>query len=72
MVDTHALKVAIVDNNMTQKSVALALNMTPKTFYSRMKKGVFWSDEIDKLIDVLNISDPEPIFFNQKVSQCDT
>ena len=28
-----------------------------------MKKGVFGSDEIEKMIDYLNIEEPMPIFF---------
>lgn len=68
MIDTHALKVAIVDNNMTQKSVALALDMTPKTFYNKMKKGIFNSNEIEQLIVILRLPDPMSIFFAQKVT----
>ena len=30
-----------------------------------MKIGVFGSDEIDKMINFLDISDPVPIFFKQ-------
>ena len=63
MVDTTKLKSVIVLNNMTQESVAKAIGLTPKTFYGRMKKGVFGSDEIEKLIDLLHIDDPMAVFF---------
>lgn len=69
MIDTHAIKVAIVDNNMTQKQVAEALGVTPKTFGIRMKTGIFKSNEMDSLIELLNIEHPERIFFAQKVTQ---
>jgi hypothetical protein len=42
--------------------------MTPKTFYLKMKKGVFGSDEMEKMIDYLKIDDPAAIFFAKTVS----
>ena len=36
--------------------------MSDKTFYLKMKKGVFGSDEIDKMIQYLHIEHPEEIF----------
>ena len=66
MVDTNRLRSILVLNGKTQKDVAIHLEMTPKTFGSKMKKGVFGSDEIEKMIDYLNIEDPMSIFFNRK------
>jgi DNA-binding XRE family transcriptional regulator len=66
MVDTLKLKGAIVTAGHTQESVAKAIGMTPKTFYLRMKNGVFGSDEIEKMIELLDITDPMPIFFPGK------
>lgn len=63
MVDTNKLKGVIVENEKTQEDVAKHLGITPKTFYSKMKRRVFGSDEIEKMIEYLNISDPMPIFF---------
>jgi hypothetical protein len=63
MVDTNRLKGAIVSKGLTQEDVAKHLEMSSKTFYLRMKKGVFGSDEIEKMIDFLKIEDPMPIFF---------
>lgn len=68
MIDTHALKVKIVDENLTQKDVAQQLGITPKTFYKKMKKGIFNSNEIEQLIVILRIPDPMSIFFAQKVT----
>lgn len=68
MIDTTALKVAIVSKGMTQQDVAKRLNMTPKTFYSKMKKGVFGSDEMEQMIDILSINNPVEIFFANKVT----
>ena len=63
MVDTNRLKGIIVENEKTQEEVARYIGIAPKTFYSKMKKKVFGSDEIEKMIELLNIDDPAPIFF---------
>ena len=63
MVDTNKLRGAIVANGLTQEDVAKHLKMSSKTFYLRMKNGVFGSDEIEKMIDYLKIDDPMQIFF---------
>lgn len=68
MVDVNKLKGIIVENQKTQEDVARHIGMTPKTFYLKMKKGVFGSDEMEKMIDYLNIDDPVSIFFAKTVS----
>lgn len=68
MVDVNRLKGIIVQNQKTQEDVAKHIGMTPKTFYLKMKKGVFGSDEMEKMIDYLKIDDPAAIFFAKTVS----
>lgn len=68
MIDTNALRGAIVSKGMTQQAVAKHLNIAPKTFYSKMKKGVFGSDEMDAMIKLLEIQNPSAIFFAKKVT----
>lgn len=68
MVDTNELRGIIAKNGKTQTDVAKMLNITPKTFYSRMKKGVFGSDEIQIMINELNINNPMEIFFATRVT----
>lgn len=63
MVDTLRLKGIIVSQAKTQEEVANYIGITPKTFYTKMKKGIFGSDEMEKMIDFLHIDDPAPIFF---------
>ena len=63
MVNTAELRGVIAKNGTTQSDVAKILNITPKTFYMRMKKGVFGSDEIQVMIDELHIENPMDIFF---------
>lgn len=66
MIDTIALKAIIVLRETTQKEVAIKLGMSPKTFYGKMKKGVFGSDEIEGMIELLSINNPIDIFFVKK------
>lgn len=68
MVNTKELKAFMVRKELTQKEVAAKLNMSEKTFYLRMKKGVFGSDEIEKLVKLLGIDDPMSVFFTTKVT----
>ncbi|UZQ86000.1 DUF739 domain-containing protein [Thermoclostridium stercorarium] len=62
MIKTNELKGIIAKNGLTQKQVAERIGIAPKTFYEKMKKGVFGSDEIQKMIEILNINNPCEIF----------
>lgn len=68
MVNTAELRGVIAKNGKTQSDVAKMLNITPKTFYMRMQKGVFGSDEIQTMIDELHIDNPMDIFFAKSVT----
>ncbi|MBS6685226.1 DUF739 domain-containing protein [Thomasclavelia spiroformis] len=68
MIDTQKLKGIIAEKDTSQRQVAFALGMTEKTFYEKMKIGIFGSDEIDKMIELLEIKNPVPIFFAQFVT----
>ena len=68
MIDRNELKGVIAKNGMSQSSVARALGITPKTFYDKMKKGVFDSDEIETMIEILHIEKPVDIFFTKIVT----
>ena len=68
MIRTNELKGIIVKQGYSQRKVAKLLGLSEKTFYSKMKKGVFNSDEIEALIRLLDISDPVSIFFTDHVA----
>ena len=68
MIDTKALHGIIVSRGLSQKDVAAHLEMAPKTFYAKMKRGVFGSDEMEMMIDLLAIANPEQIFFAKEVT----
>lgn len=62
MIKTNELKGVIAKNGLSQSDVAIMIGITPKTFYEKMKIGVFGSDEIQIMIDKLHIEDPLSIF----------
>ena len=63
MIKTDELRGIIAKNKLSQSDVAAKIGVTPKTFYEKMKNGVFGSDEIQIMIDELHIEDPVSIFF---------
>lgn len=63
MVNTSKLRGTIAERGLSQRKVAEHLGMATNTFYSKMKRGVFDTDEIVELIDLLGITNPSEIFF---------
>ena len=63
MIDRNKLRAAWVSKGFTQERVAKEVGVSNKTFSLKMKRGVFGSDEIEKMIDLLDISDPVNVFF---------
>jgi len=68
MVDTARIRGLIAENNLSQVKVAKAIGITPRTFYEKMKKGVFGSDELEVMIDILHIDDPNKVFFPKNLT----
>ena len=68
MVDINRLKAEMVKKGLKQSDVARELNISTRTLSTRMKQGVFGSDEIEKLMNLLDISDPVSIFFAKQVT----
>ncbi len=66
MLAVDKLRGVIAERGLSQRKVAAHLGMTEKTFYTKMKKGVFGTDEVEKMIDLLQISDPADIFLAKK------
>ena len=68
MVNTHKLRGIIAERGLDQKDVAKMIGKSPKTFYEKMKKGKFDSDEIMQMVSGLNIENPVEIFFADDVT----
>lgn len=68
MLDKNALRAEIARQGLTQKQVASEIGISEKTFVLRMKKGVFGTDEVEKMIKLLKIKEPMPIFFADVVT----
>ena len=63
MIKTNDLRGEIAKNGYSQAEMAKKIGITPKTFYEKMAKGVFGSDEIEIIIKELKLEDPMAIFF---------
>ncbi len=68
MVNTNKLRGIIAERGLSQQDVAEMIGKTPKTFYEKMKKGKFDSDEIMDMVSGLNIENPAEIFFATDVN----
>lgn len=63
MIKTNELRGIFAKNGKSQTDVAKMLGITPKTFYGKMQKGIFNSNEIQAMIDEFHIEDPVGVFF---------
>ncbi len=63
MIKTAKLLGIIAEKGLSQKAVAKKLGINEATFYRKMRRGVFDSDEIYGMIECLGIENPEDIFF---------
>ena len=68
MIQTNLLRGKMAENGYSAARLAKALNITPKTFYNKMSRGVFGSDEIYRMIELLNIQNPIEIFFAPEIA----
>jgi transcriptional regulator with XRE-family HTH domain len=68
MLDKNALRAEMVRHGVTQKELSEMIGMSEKTFSLRMKKGAFGTDEAEKMIKILKITDPAAIFFANVVT----
>lgn len=69
MVNTSEILACIARKHTTQEAVAKACGISSKTFYNKMKKGVFGTNEVEKMIDFLDIKNPADIFFAKEVTR---
>lgn len=68
MVNTNALKAEWVKKGLNQSQVAKSIGISSRTMSHRMKERVFGTDEVERLIVLLDIDNPLPIFFADTVT----
>lgn len=68
MIATDKLRGVMAERGFSQRQVAKHLGITEKTFYNKMKRGVFDSTEMSAMVELLRIQNPVEIFFAEKVS----
>ena len=69
MINADKLRGIIAEKGYSQPKVAKAIGITPKTFYDKMRKGVFSSTEIEALTETLSIENPLSVFFPNIIAQ---
>ena len=72
MIAINELRGIIAKRSLSQAKLAGMLGIAPDTFYRKMDKGIFGSDEIERMIQILKIEDPVSVFFAQEVTLEDT
>ena len=63
MIQSNNLLDKMTEKNITKRSLAKKLNISPKTLYLKLKSGIFRSDELEIIVDVLDISNPWEFLF---------
>ena len=63
-----ALRAEIVKMGFTHEEVAKNIGMSAKTFSLKLKKGVFSTEEAEKMIALLQMENPADIFFGNEVA----
>lgn len=63
MIRVNEIKGRMVAKGYNQTELAKMLGITAKTLGLKFQKGVLGSDEIEKLIEILDIENPIDIFF---------
>lgn len=68
MIDVNKLRGRMAEKGRSGQDMAKVIGKTPKTFYLKMKAGVFDSGEIEAMVKDLEIANPLEIFFADEVT----
>lgn len=68
MINVNKLRGVMAEKGRSGLDMAKVIKKTPKTFYAKMKAGVFDSDEIEAMVKDLEITNPLEIFFADEVT----
>ncbi len=56
MLNTNELKGIIAKRGLSQRKIARQLGITDKTFYVKMREGVFRTDELEQIAKILGMN----------------
>jgi transcriptional regulator len=62
-VKVNLLRAEMAKAGVTQTKLAEMLGVTPQNLSKKFKRGVFKTNEAEKIIEVLDIKNPTEIFF---------
>lgn len=68
MINTDRLRGRMAEKGISQPTMAKLLKISPATFYRKMRKGVFDSDEIEIMMKNLGYDSLRTIFFPNNMS----
>lgn len=68
LVNIDKLNGKIAENRLNRKKIAAALGISTPTLRRRIKEGIFYNVEIDILVKLLKIENPNEIFFENILS----
>jgi len=63
--NVNKLRGVMAERKCSQRELAEQIGVSEKTFYNKMKRGVFGTDEVAKMITYLDIQNPADIFLTQ-------
>ena len=67
MILVNELREKIRAKGYTQEKLARELGISPKTLSNKLSKGIFGSDEIEKMISILEIKNQVEVFLLSKL-----
>ena len=65
MINQEGLREIWISKGYTQDKVAKKIGLQVRTFRNRIKNGTLTTNDIDKLVELLDIKNPTSIFFIQ-------
>ena len=68
MVNVPKLKGLMVEKGISQKQLASSIGINEKTLGRKLKTGKFNTDEMSKMIEILDIDKPIDIFFAKRLT----
>lgn len=69
MVDSRLLLSEIIKKGYTRKSFCEKIGMPQSTFCRRLKRGDFRTQEAFRIMGVLELDNPDEIFFAKELTQ---